>query len=78
MGYGFGVGLAKGVRPLVGGAILIHPMHISSFGASINWFAVQGERFTVELGYMTATKKLGGEAEDGAYYNRVHSETPMR
>lgn len=73
MGYGFR--LVKGVWPLVGGAILIHPMHISSFGASINWFAVQGETFTVELGSMTATKKLGGEAEDEAYYNRVHSET---
>jgi hypothetical protein len=27
---------------------------------------------------MTTTKKLGGEAEDGAYYNRVHSETQWR
>ena len=27
---------------------------------------------------MTMTKKVGKEAEDGAYYNRVHSETQWR
>ena len=27
---------------------------------------------------MTTTKKQRGEAEDGAYYNRVHSETQWK